>query len=338
MQDLWDLEEDQIYIIYSDQDEPMQYARAFTRKRYLEWIALTLGKKYTHINSHSYDSFVHTKNPHLIIFLDESQESKDALQSFTANYESYYETVEGAICESSNPGCREFILRVGESKFEEMERPFIVMLSNSAITSDELIYFYPRSQAITKQNLKKFVDDFRDNNITYSSFSEPEPVKLPFKEVQKITSNTMRNFFLSNFNKDMVVLFYDSRMCQLPCYHRKSKKGFCNAQQKKAGELSGKCEELKQKFKTMVAHLRDHSDPEGEMIRYATYDLGRNSYYLYQIGDKVPFIRMYKMGRYDNFVDHLIPEDMETFENDLVHFLMDTSTEDLKLHEIEEDM
>jgi hypothetical protein len=338
VQDLWDLEEDQIYIIHADQDEPMQYVRAFTRKRFLEWIALTLGKKYIHINTRSYDSFVRTKNPHLILFLDESQESKDALQAFTSNYESYYETVEGAICESSNPGCREFILRIGESKLEDMERPFIILMSNSNITSDELIYFYPMSQTITKKNLKKFVDDFRDNNIRYSAFSEPTPVKLPNREVQKVTQSTMKDFFMSNFNRDMVMLFYDSRMCQLPCYHQKSQKEFCHPSQKNPGELSGKCEALKERFKTMVAHLRDHSDPEGEMIRYGTYDLGKNSYYYYQIGEKVPFIRMYKMGKYDNFVDHVIPDDPKTFENDLVHFLMDTSTEDLKLHEIEEDM
>jgi hypothetical protein len=338
VQDKWDLEENQIYIVYSDQEDPLQYTRAFTRKRFLEWIALTLGKKYVHINSRSYDMFIRTKNPHLVIFLDDSQDSKDALQKFTANYESYFETVEGAICEESNPGCRDFILRVGESKFNEMERPFLVMMSTSAITPDELIYFYPQSQPITKKNLKQFVDDFRNNKITYSSFSEPDPVALPAKEVHTVTQGTMRNFFLSNYNRDMVVLFYDSRMCQQPCFQKSAVKGYCHPNQAKAGQFSGKCEALKERFKVMVGHLREHSDPDGEMIRYGMFDLGKNSHYYYQIGKAVPFIRMYKMGKYNNFVDHVIPEDNDTFENDIIHFLMDTSTEDLKLHEIEEDM
>lgn len=338
MQDKWDLEENQIYIFFGDQNEPMQYSRAFTRKRFLEWIALTLGKKYIHINSRSYDTFLRTKNPHLIIFLDDSQDSKDALQKFTSNYESYYETVEGAICEESNPGCRDFILRVGESKLAEMERPFIIMMSNSSVTPDELIYFYPRSQPITKKNLKQFVDDFRANKITYSSFSEPDPVVLPPKQVQPVTHNTMKSFFMENFNRDMVVLFYDSRMCQQPCYQQTSVKNFCHASQSAPGELSGKCEALKERFKTMVGHLREHSDPEGELIRYGSFDLGKNSHFYFQIGMKAPFVRMYKMGRYNNFVDHVIPENNDNFENDIVHFLMDTSTEDLKLHEIEVDM
>ena len=70
VQDKWHLEENQIYIIHSDQDEPMQYTRAFTRKWYLKWIALTLGTKYNHIYSRSYHTFIRTKNPHLIIFFE----------------------------------------------------------------------------------------------------------------------------------------------------------------------------------------------------------------------------------------------------------------------------
>ena len=338
VQDKWDLEENQIYIFHSDQDEPMQYVRAFTRKRFLEWIALTLGRKYIHINSRSYDLFLRTKNPHLIIFLDDSQDSKDALQKFTSNYESYYETVEGAICEESNPGCRDFILRVGESKFSEIEKPFLIMMSNSAITPDELIYFYPKSQPITKKNLKQFVDDFKNNKISYSAFSEPKPVELPIDEVQHITNNTMKKFFMTNFNKDMVMLFYDSRMCQQPCFQENAVKEYCHPNQSTAGEFSGKCEALKERYKKMVRHLRDHSDPEAEMIRYGMFDLGKNSHYYYQIGKNVPFIRIYKMGKFNNFLDHIIPQDNTNFENDIVHFLMDTSTEDLKLHEIEEDM
>ena len=295
----------------------MQYTRAFTRKRYLEWISLTLGKKYIHINSRSYDTFIRTKNPHLIIFLDDSQESKDALQKFTANYESYYETVEGAICEESNPGCREFILRVGESKFAEIERPFLIMMSNSSVTPDELIYFFPQSQSITKKNLKQFVDDFRDNKIRYSSFSEPDPVLLPVSQVQTITQNTMKKFFMTNYNKDMVVLFYDSRMCQQPCFQQKAVKAYCNANQAKAGDLSGKCQALIERYKQMVSHLRDHSDPDGEMIRYGTFDLGKNSHYYYQVGDHVPFIRMYKLGRFNNFVDHVVLNDPINFKNDI---------------------
>lgn len=338
MQDKWDLDENQIYIFFGDQDAPMQYSRAFTRKRFLEWIALTLGKKYTHIKSRSYDDFLRTRNPHLIIFLDESQESKDALQKFTSNYESYYETVEGAICEASNPGCGDFILRVGDSKFAEIERPFLIMMSNSSVTPDELIYFYPRSQPITKKNLKQFVDDFRANKITYSSFSEPDPPALPAREVRRLSHNTMRKFFMENFNRDMVVLFYDSRMCQQSCYQQSAVKQFCHPNQASAGELSGKCRALVERYKTMVGHLRDHSDPDGELIRYGHFDLGKNSHFYYQIGAQVPFVRMYKLGKYDNFVDHVIPEDNDSFENDIIHFLMDTSTEDLKLHEIEEDM
>lgn len=338
IQDKWDLEDNQIYIFHSDQEEPMQYARAFTRKRYLEWIALTLGQKYSHINSRSYDLFLRTKSPHLIIFLDDSEESKDALQKFTANYESYYEEVEGAICEESNPGCKDFILRVGESKFEDIPRPFIIMMSNSSVTPDELIYFFPQSQPITKKNLKQFVSDFKTNEIRYSAFSEPDPVLLPVSEVQKVTQSTMKKFFMANYNKDMVVLFYDSRMCQQPCFQQKAVKAYCNASQAKAGDLSGKCEALIARYKKMVSHLRDHSDPEGEMIRYGTYDLGKNSHYYYQIPDKVPIIRMYKLGKFNNFVDHKVLDDPSTFENDIVHFLMDSATEDLKLHEIEEDM
>lgn len=338
IQDKYDLDQNLIYYFNSSDPARIQYSRAFKRDRWLEWIALIIGRKYVHINNNSYDTFLRTNNPHLILFVDKSDESNKALQQFTSNYETYFETLEGAICQESEKGCQEFTRRLGSTKFNELEKPFIIILTTSKITSDPLIYFYPKSMPIIKKNMNQFVKDFKNKEIQFSKFSEVVPEVSNQTEVQKVVHDSMTEWFINGFNVDLVMLFYDSRECLMSCGLKKANKLMCNDNPKFPGELSGKCDQLLEKYTNMVKKLRNHSDDHGEHVRYAHYDLGKNSYQVYQIKDKIPFIRIYKLGKYNNFVDHVLPDNLNNFENDIIHFLLDTTTHDLNLHEIEEDM
>ena len=337
VQDKYDLEDNQIYFFPPRSEGHLHYARAFKRNRWLEWIALTINKKYVQISERSYEQFLRSQNPHLVVVLDGSEDSDSALQKFTSNYEAYFETVEGAICDKRESGCREFIRRIGESKFDGLQAPFMFILTVSSVTEDTLVYF-PRSRKITKKSLSRFIKDFSEKEIDFSQFSEPLPVQVSHAQVQTLTRNSMTDFFLANYNRDFVVLYFDSRLCQQNCRDSSADPVYCHHQPTQDGTLSGKCQGLLKKYETIVAKLRGHSDPDGEHIRYGSFDMGKNSYHVYQLGKQTPLMRLYKMGRYNNYVDHQIPKKLDTFENDIVHFLLDTSTEDLQLHEMDEDI
>ena len=148
----------------------------------------------------------------------------------------------------------------------------------------------------------------------------------------------MKDFFMGGFNVDLVMLYYDSRMCQESCSKRNSNQLLCNANQKKIGEYSMQCDKLIETYTNFVNKLRAHTDDKGQHLRFYYFDLGKNSHHLYEIGKQSPFIRIYKLGKFDNFVDHMIPNDLSNFDNDLTHFLLDTTTEDLNLHELDEEI
>lgn len=337
VQDKYDLEDNQIYFFPPGSHSPLHYTRAFKQSRWLEWIALMINKKYAQIKSNSYQNFLNSKNPHLVLVHDDSEASNSAIQTFTSNYETYFETVEGAICNNSEAACREFLRRIGQSKFEGLEAPFLFILTVSSATEDTLVYF-PRSRSITAKSLSRFVKDFVQKEIDFSQFSEPIPAKVDPAEVQVLARNSMTDFFLENYNRDFAVLYYDSRLCSQNCRDSSADPAYCVDNPTTEAQLSGKCEQLLNRYRSLVAKLRTHSDPQGEHIRYGSFDMGKNSYHIYQLGKDTPLIRLYKMGRYNNYVDHLVPKKLDSFENDVVHFLLDTSTEDLLLHEMEEDI
>ena len=270
--------------------------------------------------------------------MEESEESMDVLQKFTANYESYFETLVGGICKQNEPGCEEFKSRLGASKLERLEQPFIAIITMSKMTTDPLVYFYPRSKPVTKKSLKSFVKDFQDKNISYSEFSEPIPAKVGNHDVQKLVKNSMTDFFMSGFNKDLVVLFYDSRECLRSCTQRDVDQNLCNQNPGTLYADSMKCDKLVKSFSSIVEKVRSKNDPSGEHIRFGYFDLGKNSYHVYQIQGKVPLIRIYKLGKYNNFVDHVIEDGGDGFQSDMIHFLLDTTTEDLGLHEIDKEV
>lgn len=74
-----------------------------------------------------------------------------------------------------------------------------------------------------------------------------------------------------------------------------------------------------------------------ENIAFGYFDMNKNSHHVFKVMNEDVFLRIYKYSDFNNPVDTVIDKS-QSFEEQLLHFLDDSSTHQMILNHQEEDV
>jgi hypothetical protein len=231
------------------------------------------------------------------------------------------------ICVMTSKDCKRFLFRVGKTKLDKLKTPSIFMIKSSKQTTDDHLYFFKIKKNKKKQlnlnlrKLKKFIRSVIQKQILPESFSEPIPQFKSPDKFQKIVNKTLNHFLFEGADKDLVILFYDSRQCFQSCKDRKAIQWLCN-RKNILNSMSMACDNLINQFKSILKKIRQQWEGQEGLVRYGFYDLGKNSFDLLNIMKKSPFLRLYKMGKKDEYVDMEISKDLSVLNDEFTQFML----------------
>jgi hypothetical protein len=326
------LEMNQLYFKKSSLKVPQKYQKNFSSKKLKKWITRQVFRKYKRLTSYSYDMLKRNKKNYVILVVKGSKKYTGLIQKFLNFAEKTKMNIVFRICDMTSIGCKRFLFRVGKTKLNKQKTPSIFAIKASKQTSDDHMHFFKlKKKKETKKktkiifNLKKFkrfVVSVYKKQVLPKIFSEPIPVFESPDKFQKIVNKTLNHFLFEGADKDLVILFYDSRQCFQSCKDKNSVKWLCT-RKNIINSMSMACDNLINQFKSIIKKIRSQWQDQEGLVRYGFYDLGKNSYDLLSIKKTKPFIRLYKMGKNDEYVDMDINQNLSLLNDEFTHFMLD---------------
>lgn len=322
------LESNQFYFINSTQKKPKTFSKNFTAVKLEKWVSLQVLRKYNKLASFSYDKMKRRRTAYVVLVIKNAKKNLKIVRNFLNFAEKTKSKALFRVCDLANVQCKRFLFRVGKSKIGQQKSPSVFIIQTSKQSSDDHIFIYKLSKnkkdKKKRLNLKKFKKFFLSvmkRKKLPKDFSEPIP---PFKspeKFQKIVKNTLNHFLFEGADKDLVVLFYDSRQCSQSCRDRYSVDWLCS-REKAVNSASAACDNLVQKFKRIISKTRKQWKGQEGLVRYAHFDLGSNSYDLLGIKTKPPFVRLFKMGKKNDFADMKIDGELSSLYDEFSQFML----------------
>ena len=230
------------------------------------------------------------------------------------------------ICIMKKTNCKEFLYRIRKSKFKnnfkKKKNPFIFIMETSTESNDHFIYFYQENKnKIVYKYMKKFIKNYLNKKLSPVKFSQRIPTYDTPKKLQKVVQKTIDFFFLNGVDKDLIILFYDSRDCIQKCNERSSKKWLCR-KSKILKKKSKMCKKVLRKFQKLVEQVSNNPSIDPNRIRYGYFDIGKNSFDILKIKTRTPFIRIYKNGDKEEIIEKQISPRLETFTDEISYFVL----------------
>jgi hypothetical protein len=286
------------------------YQRAFKKMRYLEWVAMNLEIKYSDIFMGFLKNMKDTQNPSLILIYDKKQNTEE-YQIFTNNYDVYYENLKGKLCEINDSGCKSFLKEIPYKVDSKL--PLLVIMAFSKVIKQPV--FYLMKQEFNLDNFRGFVKDFTEKKLKREIFSEvvEEVYDSEINEkAYKISRNSFTDFFIENYNKDKIILFYSS---------------YCES-----------CLRIKKIFEDQSKILLNNENNK-KLVSFGFLDMSKNTYDIFNPSDEELFLRSYKLNNFKNFHDSVIDKKSEKeFVTLLRNFVDDSSTHRIEFEDIIDEM
>ena len=275
------------------------YKRAFKKLRYLEWVSMQLQIKVSDIFMNTFEIQKKQKTPTLVLVYEKGKNNTE-LELFKKNYEIFYENLDGKICDIKDWGCKTFLKELPIS-FENNYPKIFIMAFNENI---KVPLFYLMKNNIDLDNFRNFVNGFKNKKIKFDVFSEESKEIYDGENNDKafmISRNSFRDFFVENFGKDKIILFYSSHCTE--------------------------CSKIKTIFqvyskKTLI------NEANKKNISLGYFDMAKNSHEIFFASDKDCFLRFYKINEFKTYHDIKIDvKKVDKFLLRLKNFVSDSSTQ-----------